>query len=129
MLHFKEVLVVDDRVEIRRLIQEALSQLQVERVDAACSGKEALDKVSGYSYDLVLLDLKLMDINGLEVLSSIKKEKPEIKVILISGEEDRLMEKAEQMGADGFLNKPFNLHQLFQALGIDSESPVNQNSK
>lgn len=102
------ILVVDDEEDIRNLLSDRLQMYGYE-VFTASYGAEALEKVDEMSPELVLLDILLPDINGIEVLSRIKREHPETLVIMITayGSVQRAVEAMKQ-GAYDFIEKPFN---------------------
>ncbi|MFA5089364.1 MAG: response regulator [Candidatus Omnitrophota bacterium] len=81
----KKILIVDDKDEIRSLISEELTDSGYETI-LASGGREALDflEKTNFAVDLVLLDIKMPDINGLDVLKFIKEKKRELPVILLS---------------------------------------------
>jgi DNA-binding response OmpR family regulator len=102
------VLIVDDEKNILLTLGLALENLSVS-VDTADTGAGALDKLAGGSYDLLLLDLRLPDLDGMEILRRISQMRPEIKVIIITayGSIDLAVE-AMKLGAVDFLQKPFD---------------------
>jgi DNA-binding response OmpR family regulator len=108
----KPTLVVDDEKNIRLTLAMALEQLETP-VDTAASGEEALEKIAAGSYGVVLLDLRLPGLDGMEVLRRVAKERPEIKVVIITayGSIDLAVE-AMKLGAVDFLQKPFNVPQV-----------------
>ncbi|MCL4154880.1 UNVERIFIED_CONTAM: hypothetical protein GTU68_004274 [Idotea baltica] len=72
-----------------------------------------MDKLSGFDYDVVVLDIMLPDGNGLQILESLKQDKPATGVLIISAKnalDDRL--KGLDLGADDYLTKPFHLSEL-----------------
>jgi DNA-binding response OmpR family regulator len=101
------VLIVDDEKNIRLTLSQALSSLAVE-VDTAEDGQQALSKVQENGFALVLLDLQMPGIDGLEVLRRLRDERPEIPVIIITahGNIESAVE-AVKLGAIEFLPKPF----------------------
>jgi two-component system response regulator AtoC len=106
------ILVVDDKDSMRSMLVETLNQ-EGYRVDAAPSGRKALDLVHNKSYDLVLTDLRMPDISGLEVLSEIKDSDKETSVILMTAYgtiEDAV--SAMKLGAYDFITKPFDTDHL-----------------
>ncbi len=106
------VLVVDDEASIRRTLREILEYEDL-RVDEARDGDEALDKVRKGSYDVVLLDIKMPRRDGLEVLSILVEERPELPIVMISGHADiKTAVDATLVGAFHFIEKPPDLHQL-----------------
>jgi DNA-binding NarL/FixJ family response regulator len=101
------VLIVDDNAQLRALIREIVaeaSNLQV--VGEAADGAEAIQLVQALRPAIVLLDLIMPQVNGLEVLRWIKVEHPETKVIIVTvHDEDAYRQAAETSGADAFLLK------------------------
>jgi DNA-binding NarL/FixJ family response regulator len=101
------VLIVDDNAQLRALMQEIVaeaSSLQV--VGEAADGAEAMQLVQALRPAIVLLDLIMPQVNGLEVLRWIKVEHPETKVIIVTvHDEDAYRQAAETSGADAFLLK------------------------
>ncbi len=106
------ILVVDDKDSMRNMLTETLHE-EGYRVDSASSGKKALDLIHNKSYDLVLTDLKMPDVDGLEVLASIKDLDNETAVILMTAFgtiEDAV--EAMRLGAYDFITKPFDTEHL-----------------
>ena len=101
------VLVVDDERNIRLTLSMALEALNIP-VDTAENGEEALQKLAEKSFQLMLLDLKLPDLDGLEVLRRVVDKHPATKVIIITayGSVEVAVE-AMKRGAIDFLQKPF----------------------
>ena len=101
------VLIVDDNAQLRALIREIVaeaSNLQV--VGEAANGAEAMQLVQALRPAIVLLDLIMPQVNGLEVLRWIKVEHPKTKVIIVTvHDEDAYRQAAETSGADAFLLK------------------------
>ena len=101
------VLIVDDNAQLRAFMREIVaeaSDLQV--VGEAVDGAEAMQLVQALRPAIVLLDLIMPQVNGLEVLQWIKVEHPETKVIIVTvHDEDAYRQAAETSGADAFLLK------------------------
>ncbi|MCL6637733.1 MAG: response regulator [Alicyclobacillus sp.] len=112
----KKVLVVDDQFGIRVLLQEVLTQ-EGYQVFQAPSGPAALDIVKQESPDLILLDMKIPGMDGLEILRDIRKMGLDTKVIMMTayGELD-LIQEAMEMGALAHFTKPFDIEELRQAV-------------
>ena len=87
------------------------------KVITAVNGKEALTKVEKEEPELVILDLKLPDMSGIEVLSTIKKAKPGTAVIMISsyGTEE-IRKEAMRIGAYDFIDKPFSVERILRTV-------------
>jgi len=107
------ILVVDDEKEIRGFLSKALSRMGGFQVELAESGKEALQKIEKEAFDLVLTDLKMPKMDGLQLISEIAKSKPETLTIMMTGHGtiDSALE-AMKRGASDYLMKPLNLDEL-----------------
>ncbi len=101
------ILVVDDEKNIRLTVIQALQPLGY-KISSAANGEEALKKLEGKSVELILLDLNMPGMDGLEVLRRVVKLRPDIRVIIISahGTVKNAVE-AMKLGAVDFLQKPF----------------------
>jgi DNA-binding NtrC family response regulator len=104
----RSVLIVDDEKNIRLTLALALEKLNIP-VDTAINGEEALQKLAEKSYALMLLDLRMPGIDGLEVLKRVPQIRPEVKVVIITawGAIEATVE-AMKLGAVDFLEKPFD---------------------
>src|SRR5204863_522323 len=102
------LLVVDDNLFCRTLLKASLSE-QGQSVQLAQHGKEGLEKLKTGSFDLVLLDLLMADIDGFEMLRIIQADSRlrGLSVVMVSGEEDRSeVTRCIEMGAEDYLTKP-----------------------
>ena len=101
------ILIVDDNAQLRALMREIVAQeSDLHVVGEAADGAEAMRLAQELRPDIVLLDLVMPRVNGLEVLRWIKAERPEIKVIIVTVHaEDAYRQAAEASGADAFLLK------------------------
>lgn len=105
------ILVVDDSVVIRKMVEIALENENYEIVSVA-TGKDALNYLDDNDPDLIILDIMLSDVNGLDVLKAIKASK-QIPVVMLSAKDTpRETTKAKQLGADDFIPKPFKDEEL-----------------
>ncbi len=112
-----KILVVDDEVELCALLNEFLTEKGY-RVRTATSGKEALVKVRQETPDAVLLDVRMPDMSGLEVLRAIRAMGTAVFVVMVTALEDETTrQEARQLGADGYVTKPFHLGDLEARLG------------
>ncbi len=112
----REILIVDDESVVRRAIEKALQTRGITPKSAA-NGKEALGFLAGGRFDLVLLDIRMPDMDGMEVLQIIKSRHPSTEVIMITGYPT--IETAVdciKLGAADYLVKPFRLSELEAAL-------------
>ena len=117
------VLLVDDEDTIRMFLEKTIKDEGYESLTAA-TGAEALEISRRELPDLMLLDLKLPDINGIEVLSRIKEELPDICVIMLTAFGDiETAVTAIKKGAFDFVSKPVNLEQLLLTIekGLNSQ--------
>jgi DNA-binding NtrC family response regulator len=111
----RKVLVVDDEAVVANSVRRTLTRRGF-RVEEAFSGNEALNRILTEMYDLVLLDMKMPDANGLELLPTIKKHRPNLPVVMVTGYAsiDTAVE-AIQRGASDFVAKPFTPEELYSA--------------
>jgi len=107
------ILVVDDEKEIRGFLSKALSRIAGFHVELAESGKEALQKIEKEPFDLILTDLKMPGMDGLQLITEIAKSKPETLTMMMTGHGtiDSALE-AMKRGASDYLMKPLNLDEL-----------------
>jgi DNA-binding response OmpR family regulator len=109
---FKNILVIDDEVAVNNNIRKILAKKGY-HVDQAVTKDEALDKIQSRPYKLVLLDLKIPGVRGLELLKAVHDRNPETKVIIITGYAsiETAVESA-RMGAIDYLPKPFTPNEI-----------------
>ena len=106
------VLVVDDEPVVVNSIRKTLSRKSF-RVEEAFSGREAMERIMAETFDLVLLDMRLPDANGLDLVADMKKRKPELRVVIVTGYAsiDTAVE-AIKRGANDYMPKPFTPDEL-----------------
>jgi FixJ family two-component response regulator len=104
----KPVLIVDDEKNIRLTLSIALESMGLE-IDTAMNGEEALAKLSQKEFGLILLDLKMPGMDGMEVLKKVAEIRPDIRVIIITahGTIESAVD-AMKLGAVDFIQKPFS---------------------
>jgi DNA-binding response OmpR family regulator len=107
-----KLLVVEDETELLEVIQQSLEK-QSYVVETAGTFNDALEKITSFNYDCILLDIMLPDGNGLRLLEELKKTERSNNVIIISAK-DSLEDKIAGLdgGADDYLVKPFHLAEL-----------------
>jgi DNA-binding NtrC family response regulator len=106
------VLVVDDDETVRASLGDALAMDGV-RVSLAAGGQEALDRMVGDPVDLVLSDVRMPGVNGLELLRRVRARAPGVDVVLMTAYEDAdLAIAADRDGARAYLAKPLDLIDL-----------------
>jgi len=108
-----KILVVDDEAPVRDMIKKGLSQMGGYHVEVAKNGLEAIEKIEKDVFDLVLTDLKMPEMDGLELLKTLKGIRPEVMVILITayGSIETAVE-AMRLGANDYITKPIDLNEL-----------------
>ena len=108
----ERILVVDDEKNVRVLFERILAKEGYE-VECAASGSEAIDKLANNSFDLVVTDLKMEGIDGLDLIRKGKRTNQAIPFILISGYGTaQTAVSAAQEGADVYLMKPIDMKDL-----------------
>ena len=127
-----KILIIEDEAAIRRVLTKILSEeSSTYLVEEAANGLEGLEKVKASDYDLILCDIKMPKMDGVEVLDAVKKIKPEIPMVMISGHGD--METAIQtmrMGAFDYISKPPDLNRLLNTVrnALDKKQLVVENT-
>ena len=112
----KKVLIVDDEDDVRLFLADFLSERDF-KVETASNGLEALEKFKAGTFELVLLDVLMPVMDGLECLENIKKISPKTVVMMITAMKDEVrMQKAEKLGASKYIIKPFSLAYLEAAI-------------
>jgi DNA-binding response OmpR family regulator len=107
-MNVNKILIVDDEKNIRMTISQALADMGVQ-TDTAVNGEEALSKLKDTDFGLVLLDLRMPGMDGMEVLAKLRTERPDIRVVIITahGTIDSAVD-AMKLGAIDFIQKPFS---------------------
>ncbi|MRX68109.1 DNA-binding transcriptional response regulator, NtrC family, contains REC, AAA-type ATPase, and a Fis-type DNA-binding domains [Flavobacterium resistens] len=126
-----KIVIVEDEAAIRRVLVKILSEENDSyQVDEAEDGVAGLEKIKNNDYDLVLCDIKMPKMDGVEVLEEVKKIKPEIPMVMISGHGD--METAihtMRLGAFDYISKPPDLNRLLNTVrnALDKKQLVVEN--
>jgi DNA-binding NtrC family response regulator len=126
-----KILIIEDEAAIRRVLAKILSEeSDTYIVEDAEDGIQGLEKIKNNDYDLVLCDIKMPKMDGVEVLEAVKKIKPEIPMVMISGHGD--METAIQtmrLGAFDYISKPPDLNRLLNTVrnALDRKQLVIEN--
>jgi DNA-binding NtrC family response regulator len=108
-----KILVVDDEAPIREMLKKGLSQMGGFTIDVAQNGQEAIEKIEKDVFDLILTDLKMPEMDGIELLKTIKGTRPEMMVILMTayGSIQTAVE-AIKIGANDYITKPIDFNEL-----------------
>ncbi|RTY87226.1 sigma-54-dependent transcriptional regulator [Flavobacterium sp. RSP15] len=126
-----KILIIEDEAAIRRVLTKILSEENdTYQVEEAEDGLAGLEKIKNNDYDLVLCDIKMPKMDGVEVLEAVKKIKPEIPMVMISGHGD--METAintMRLGAFDYISKPPDLNRLLNTVrnALDKKQLVVEN--
>lgn len=113
MIKDKKILICDDDKTVTTFLAHFLTQEGYTHVEAVSTGEEALERITKDKYQLVLLDIKLPGISGLEILQRIKEIDSDVGVIMITGfPEIEAAKEAMKMGAYDYIVKPFELPYL-----------------
>lgn len=126
-----KILIIEDEAAIRRVLTKILSEENdTYKVEEAEDGLQGLEKIKNDDYDLVLCDIKMPKMDGVEVLEAVKKIKPEIPMVMISGHGD--LETAintMRLGAFDYISKPPDLNRLLNTVrnALDKKQLVVEN--
>ncbi|HEU4684852.1 MAG TPA: response regulator [Nitrospira sp.] len=120
------ILVVDDEEQIRQLIRTTFEEAGY-RVSEASNGRDALAQYRMNPTDLVVTDILMPDQDGLECISMLRRESPDVKIIAITGGSDLIgvlgfLDVAKMLGAHRTLQKPFEMKALLDAAASALES-------
>ena len=108
----KRLLIVDDEVEICDFLKSFFEERKFE-VRTASTGEEAIEQVDKLKPQIVLLDIHMPGMDGMNVLKQIKEKHAGIKVIMVTALETRdKIEEAMRLGADNYITKPLSLEYL-----------------
>ncbi len=126
-----QILIIEDEAAIRRVLTKILSEeSDTYNVDEAEDGLVGIEKIKNEDYDLVLCDIKMPKMDGVEVLEAIKKIKPEIPVVMISGHGDLdTAVNTMRLGAFDYISKPPDLNRLLNTVrnALDRKELVVEN--
>jgi DNA-binding NtrC family response regulator len=122
----KKALVIDDE----QIVLDSVSRILTEenyQVDVSLSGREGLNQAIGREYDIVLTDIRMPDIGGMRVLRDVKRAKPSLPVLIITGYATvRSAVQAMKLGAADYLEKPFTPEQLLKSVASALDSAASQ---
>lgn len=110
------ILVIEDEVNVAKALKMILGEAGYE-VDVAVTGRSALDHCEGSYFDLLIADLRLPDINGMDVIRKVKRDHPDAQVLVITGHATvQSAVEAMKLGVFDYLPKPFTEEQLKTAV-------------
>src|SRR5574341_2198803 len=108
------ILIVDDEESITYLLKTEFEELREFDVDTALNGAEAINLIQAKPYDLVLLDVKMPRVGGMEVLKYVKEHSPSTQAIMLTNVVDvKIAIETIKLGAYDFVSKPYDVDQLF----------------
>jgi DNA-binding NtrC family response regulator len=126
-----KILIIEDELSIRKVLVRILTEEnETYKVDEAEDGKKGFDKIKNEDYDLVLCDIKMPKMNGEELLEAVKKIKPEIPMVMISGHGDlETAVNTMRLGAFDYISKPPDLNRLLNTVrnALDKKQLVVEN--
>jgi DNA-binding NtrC family response regulator len=106
------ILVVDDE-EALRIVLSAELEGEGYQVTGAADGQEAINILAAKEFDLILLDIKMPNVDGFEVLKYVKEHCPKTKVVMLTGFADlKNAIESKKLGAEDFVSKPYDLVDL-----------------
>ncbi|MBI2870858.1 MAG: response regulator [Candidatus Omnitrophica bacterium] len=107
-----KMLVVDDEIEICDFLKNFFSEKQYEVV-TALNGQDAIKKIQDINPELMLLDVRMPGLSGIEVLRKVRDHNKSVKIIMVTAVENQdLMRLARELGANDYITKPFSLDYL-----------------
>ena len=129
----RKVLVMEDEANVARALQMILTEEGFE-VDVEMTGNGALERFGRNHFDLLIADLRLPDIDGMEVIRKVKSEQPETEVVVITGYSTVASAvEAMKLGAFDYLSKPFTDDEIrkmaVSALKIKQEGPARESDE
>lgn len=116
----KHALVVDDSPTIRRMVRASLSAIEGLDLDEAANGLEAIEKISLSPVDLVVLDMNMPDMHGLDVIRFLRAHERYARIsilVLTTRSDDSLRNESMAAGASLYMNKPFAPQELADRAG------------
>jgi DNA-binding response OmpR family regulator len=123
----QNVLVIDDDQIVLQILAKILRR-EGYNVDTAETGREALEKLQNKIYHIAIIDVRLQDINGIDLLAQIQKTVPNMKKIMLTGypsNEDKT--RALELGANEYLAKPVKSEELIAAIECELQQDPNRN--
>ncbi|WP_172915598.1 sigma-54-dependent transcriptional regulator [Capnocytophaga canimorsus] len=128
-----KILIIEDEAAIRRVLAKILIEENKNyEIDEAIDGLEGIEKIKKEDYDLILCDIKMPKSDGMEVLESAKKIKPEIPIVMISGHGDlETAVNTMRLGAYDYISKPPDLNRLLNTVrnALDRKELVVENKR
>ena len=128
-----KILIIEDESAIRRVLKKIISEENDSyNVEEAEDGLQGIEKIKSKDYDLILCDIKMPKLDGVEVLEKAKKIKPEIPIVMISGHGDLdTAVNTMRLGAFDYISKPPDLNRLLNTIrnALDKKELVVENKR
>lgn len=128
----QKVLLIEDDPDIGKLLEIHLEDLELD-LDSATDGESGLQKALANDYELVILDINLPKLNGLEVLKGIRAQKKSLPVLMLSAKSEEFDKVLGlELGADDYMTKPFGIRELMariKSIRRRTSSIINENNK
>lgn len=118
------ILLVDDNLMVRKIIKNIFKNEKYE-IEEAEDGEEGLERLKKSKFDLVITDILMPKMEGLELIMHIKRDFPEVKIIAISGGKPYYLYMAKKLGTEKVFTKPLNLFELLNAVKNIIQFPTN----
>jgi len=107
----KRVLIVDDDTDLAESLAEFLTD-RGHHVAVAENGRDAVSCAGAWDFDVVFMDVRMPVMNGVDSFFAIKSIKPQLRVVMMTGYRESIVERAIQGGAEGPLYKPFDVEEM-----------------
>ncbi len=115
MISLPRVLIVDDTAFMRKLLRNILFSGGFDIVGEAENGKQAVEMYKQLKPDLVMLDIVMPEMNGIEALKAIKQMDPNAKIIMCTAVgQEKIVKAAIKLGAKGYIVKPFQAQKVIE---------------
>ena len=113
----KRILIAEDEQALLYSMKVLIEQIDDEfEVYSANNGRQALELINGLDIDLLITDIKMPEMDGLELIREVQKKYPSIKILAMSGIGDQYLKAAKSFGASYVFNKPFEIDELTSAI-------------
>jgi len=106
-----KLLIIDDEIDVREFVASFFRKRKIETITAS-NGKEGITLAEKQKPNLILLDIKMPDMDGIEALRQIREKDKDVKVIMVTGkspEDENAFNKCRQFGASDYIHKPLEL--------------------
>ncbi len=123
----KKILIIDDNVMVRKIIRSIFRNEGYE-IQEAENGIEGLEMVREEPYNLIITDILMPKMEGIELIIHLKRDFPNIKIIAISGGKPYYLYMAKKLGIEGVFTKPVDPNELLKAVKSLIQFPVPKNS-